>query len=316
MGIDNLHTLERHVFAGSGAFNLSQLPDRDIDLGFTEELGYGAGQLSPSHVSVMSQDPVISGGTTEIARFLTNIDALVGLAIPSTTVITSVAFYFQSAQLLGGIKAGSTHLSGTINKGMVIPSEVSVEQSGVATMTFDLHALYDGTNLPIVWADSQALASGTPAVDEQFTLGPTFINNVQVPGLQGMTWSFGIEVEKHSTDGQVYPLTMRIIRVTPMITLRTNDVVTASDFALSGTALDANTFKSYLQKLDNMGDRVAIATQEHVEILGSASQGFITVENLGGANQESHVSEIKIRPIVGSAAVYTIDATAAIPAFS
>ena len=75
MGIDNLHTLERHVFAGSGAFNLSQIPDREIDLGLTEEIGYGAGQLSPSHVSVMSQEPVISGGTTEIARFLTNIDA-------------------------------------------------------------------------------------------------------------------------------------------------------------------------------------------------------------------------------------------------
>jgi len=316
MGVDNLHTLERHVFAGSGAFNLSQIPDREIDLGITEELGYGAGQLSPSHVSVMSQAPVISGGTTEIARFLTNIDALLGLAIPSTTVITSVAFYFQSAQLLGGIKAGSSHLTGTLNKGMVIPTGVSVEQDGVATLNFDMHALYDGTNLPIVWADSQALASGTPAVDEQFTLGPTFINNVQVPGLQGMTWDFGIEVEKHSTDGQVYPLTMRIMRVTPMITLRSVDVVTASDFNLTGTALDANTFKTYIQKMDDEGDRVAIATTEHVEIAGTASQGFVTVENLGGANQESHVSEIKIRPTVGSGAVYTIDATAAIPAFS
>ena len=43
---------------------------------------------------------------------------------------------------------------------------------------------------------------------------------------------------------------------------------------------------------------------------------MITVSEISGANHESHRSEIKIMPTVGSAAVYAIDPTSAIPAFS
>lgn len=307
------HTLGSLVFSG---FNLTQVMARTLNIGINKVVNYASGQVSPSFVGVMSSDPMLDCSTTEIARFLTNVDASVGCPVSSTSTNTSLAAYFTKLQDLGTRASGTNHFSlASISKALVIPKTLTVDQDREATITFDVHLLSsDGTTAPYAYSDGIAIAPASILVDQKFTLGPALINGTQLDGLQGWSCDFGLSVTKTRASGGIYPYHAAIMTGAPKFSFRVLDTVALSTYALLGTAQGLTASDFYLLKMANMGSRTANATTEHIRFRVNASQGLFNPMESGGSNNEDNTTTIECQPIVGSSAIITVAAgTVAMP---
>lgn len=313
MAVNAIHTLSSIDVTGSSAFNLHQLNSRSMDPGIAMAINHASGQVSPSFAGVMKLDPMISGVTTELARFLTNVSALTGLYISGAAAYLTLDCYFAKMALGGVRDTGSTHVKvGGITKALIIPKQISATIDQEATVTFDIVLFSsDGTTAPWTYTGSSALPTAAYA-DEKFTVGTANINGTSVSNLIGITYDTGLSHISYRCDGFQYPTFVAIKTVNPTITLKTSDIVNLSTYGISGTAQSSTASNVYFKKMKNMGVRTADATAEHIKISTTASYGYITVEALSASNNDVAETGLKITPLVSAGAILTINTASAI----
>lgn len=316
MSVATVHTLYAvniDPITEANAVFIDQVQDQNLDPAIQEILSAGSGQVDPTHVAVMSQNPRIAFSTTALATMLAEVTSgffINGIKIDSDGTHDGAELWFQKLAKGGTRTAGANHIKMTVNEGLLLPRSISAMQGQVASLAMDLLAGYDGTNDPIVIAAAQAL-EGTPAVGELFTLGPVSINGVDLDGVQGVRLDTGLQEVALGGSGQVWPTFLGIMSRQPLITITTLDVSVLSTYGLSGTAQSATDSKIYLRKIAEGGARVADATAQHLSF--TIDEGHIRVRSIGGGHGAPQAAQLEIRPTYdGDNAILVMSAATAI----
>ena len=264
------------------------------------------GSVDPTYVAVMSQVPKVRFTSTALATIL-GACGISGAIIDSDATYPGLECWFQK-MAEGGVRAsGASHLKLTVNEGILVPITIRAGMDEPASIDLEATCSYDGSNDPIVIADSQSL-SGSPAVGELFTVGPVKINGTTLEGIQDATIDLGIQVLAQRGDGQVWPTYVAIMSRRPSIRVRTTDVVSLDTFGLSGAAQGATDSVVYFRKVSEGGTRVADGTAEHISL--TIDEGHISVEDVTAGQDGPGMSEVLVTPTYDETAAILVISTA------
>lgn len=289
--------------AHQGATIVDGVSEFNLDTDVNELIQAANGQVDPQFVALMGQAPKVSWTTSALARALAKI-GIGGYAIADD----DEAVFFLQAMAAGGTRAGTlSHLKLTLNEGIQVPRTLQGSQGGIATISYEAFATYDGTNDPVVLATSQTL-TGSPTVDELFTVGPVVINGAVLDGIQDITIDFGIGELIQAANGQVWPEFAGIMGRQPVITIRTVDSLAIDTFGLTGTAQGATDSLIHFRKLSEGGTRVADNVAEHIKI--TLDEGRITTRTVSGSQGSPIISELVFTPTFDGTAAIIVIATA------
>lgn len=299
MSVSRLHTLyavnlNTKTLAVSPVL-VDQVTDFRLSPEIREVIQAGDGDVDPTYVAVMGQSPRLRFTTTALATVLATC-GIDGEIIDADGSYPGLLAWFQKLAEGGTRESGSAHLQMTVKEGLLVPRVLRASQDGSASLDLEAIATYDGTNDPVVVADSQALA-GSPAVGELFTVGPVKVNGTALESIQDITVDLGIQEIIQSGDGQVWPTFVGILRRQPSITVRTTDAVSLATFGLEGSAI-STTAVAYFRKLAQGGLRVAEATVEHVSV--TVNDGRVSVREVSASQDSPAMSEVTITPRKGA----------------
>lgn len=297
MSIGTVHTLGALVFthASSGSFNVDAITDSNISMEITHRITHAAGRFKPSHTHTASAMPMIGYTTTDLATVLGSIDPDAGLAIDGGgSAFTSLDAFLTKMQTGGARASGSVNYRVRIVEALCTLGTLTLPHQGDATLSGEIHAVYDGTNAPFQFSEVQALPH-TPSVDEKFTLGPVEINGTALDGVQRVTITFGVNVLKLSAGDDYYATFACIAQVDPLIEIVTKEVPVLNDYGLTGTAVTSSDVVIYAKKYSKGSNFVADATAEHIKF--TIDDGVIVPRNAGGSNNAASDATLIVQPI-------------------
>ncbi len=306
-----------HGINANGTF-LSQLNDATPGLNSDNLIAYAAGHPFPLLNAIRGQLPSVPFTSTAVARIL---DLL--LALPPTDSIycgnTSAGntdLYYRKGLDLGVRVPAATaeHHRFRMAAAFYYWNTITATLQQDATIACQVAATYDGTNEPIVPLGSVALA-GTPLVDELYTMGPVYLNDVLVGDEQDWTLSSGIALETagggSDAGGALWPTFTGVRAFAPTVTFTNLGSPWGNITALAGTVITS--LDLYLRKKAQDGTHVANGSNVHIKI--SATNGLILPETTtGGINSPaSSALTAMLRAPDSSSDVLTIDTTSTIP---
>ncbi|KPL05255.1 hypothetical protein AMJ85_12030 [candidate division BRC1 bacterium SM23_51] len=174
---------------------IKQISSCRIDPGIQEMLVSGDSSLDNEHASLQTQEPIVRFTTTAITAAL-DLLGVGGLVIDEAGESNGVDLYFRRRAMGAGIADGDSHVKLTVNLGLMYPRILNVTHGGdPASIDGELACIYDGTNYPIVIAKNQALADLSPAINEVYTIGPWWVNDVRIALVQDLTVDFGLQTQ-------------------------------------------------------------------------------------------------------------------------
>jgi len=294
MPTSNIYVLREIEVVGGSPVYLVQCTQRSVDPALDLAINKASGMPEPSWVSVMNVKPMLSFSTTEITRAFTLMDYQAGCAIGAGLTYTALNAYFAKAADLGVRTSGSVNMKVANDRGLLIPTELSVAQGGEATIGASFYATAtDGVTAPTVVTTGSAASAATMEADQKYTLAKCSINGTTVNGVIGWSISFWAKHLTVSSDGGPYPKFCFIQDSDPIIKIRTNDAQNLSTFGLIGTAVSsASDF--YLGAMSKAGVRVANATTSHIRV--RAYQGLVTVGAVSASGNNPAECELTITP--------------------
>lgn len=299
------------VLNGAGPVTLSQITTRTVNPKPTVIYNSGSGQFSPSFAAVAGVSPEITFDTTEIARFVTNVPVLTGLAVAAAKTFTSADFFYEGKQDMGGRVGNLLSFKRTASKSMFVGRSITAEQGGEARLSATVLALStDGITSPLVDGDLVTAPNPTRAT-EKFTLGPVVINGTEVDSVIGVTIDFGLEIVASMEAGEPFPKFATINQLQPRITIRTTDVTLSSSFPYSGTDLSSGA-TVYLRKFQTSSIIYPNASAQHISFTLPSSQGIALPGSDSGSGAADVTQEIEMRPLEGAASMLTINPAVAI----
>lgn len=285
MGLSTLYAVN------TGTVLIDQIVAQNLDPALNFERASGDGDPRVKHISLMGGKPVIGLTSLALARTLAALGAT-GVAIAGGA---NDAEFFLQKMLQDGTREGTLkHEKWTVNAGLFVPRSLRATHDSFAEIECECHARYDGTNLPVAVTALQSLA-GSPAADEYFTVGPVKINGVDLGQVEEITVDFGLEVISRASDGNIWPTEMAIGAIAPEVTIRGLDANVLATFGLGGTAQGVTDSVLYFRKKVEGGANEPDASAVHIAI--SIAKGNISVESVGGANNDPAESVLKITPV-------------------
>lgn len=255
----------RHYPDGGSDTLIGGITDQNVELGTEVRRDRTSGQIYPEHQAIVSQKPGATFSTLQIARAL-DACGLLGTNILST--LNAGLELFAQAWTDGSTPAGaSSHKKYTIRKGLMIPRTLTVDHQQDAVLSYQVLAVYDGTNNPVVLAENQSLPAGL-VDDERFTLGKFTIAGITTGQAIRLSIDFGVAAETQGGDSDTWDTRSRIVAVEPTITLRGNDLHWFKDSGgigiLGASGTHANTIL-YLKRYQEGSTFVPDGTAEHIK---------------------------------------------------
>ncbi len=249
-----------------------------------------SGSVYPEFLSLTAQQPVASFSTLQIARAL-GVAGLTGLAITGT----GLKFYLRK-HAEGSTRAGaSSHRKFTINEGIIVPRSLTCDHQGDAELSYDVIITYDGSNDPVVIADSFSLPAGL-VDDQRFSLGSTTIGGIALAQIRQFQIDFGVNAVSEGADSDIWDRYVSIRNITPSLTLRGVDPewFSAAKIPLVGkVAVHANT-TVYLRKREEGATFLADGTAEHIKF---TADGLATIETLATVSGEEASETVLMMPL-------------------
>lgn len=235
------------------------------DLGTGTQLAseISAGNVYPEYPHLMGQQMVGTFSTIQIARALDNC----GLTGTSIADLTTGLKYYLRKHADGSTRAsGGSHNKYTIKKGIIVPTSLTCEHQGTATITFDVVITYDGSNVPIILAASQSLPAAQ-SDDQEFTLGPLTLESVLLDHVQQFTITFGLTPSSEGADSDIWDKYASIRTIKPSLSLTGSNPNWLADASIPLTGLrvtHANT-AFYLRKYAIGSTFVADGSAQHIK---------------------------------------------------
>lgn len=222
-----------------------------------------SGAVYPQHLSINAQKPVASFSTVQIARALDNC-ALTGTSIAGLGAGFKFYLYQHSE---GSTRAGaSSHRKLTINEGIIVPTSLTCDHQGDATLSYDIVLTYNGTNDIIVLADSQSVPT-VQGDTERFSLGKVTLESVLLESIRNLTINFGIDAVSEGADSEIWDRYASIRSIKPSLSLTGIDPewLAAANIPLIGKAATHTNTAIYLRKRAQGSTFETDGTAEHIK---------------------------------------------------
>ncbi len=288
-------------------------PDSGVGL-FEESAG---SETDREFVAARDIAPTMPFGTSDLS-LLTTI-GMSGVLIDCASGKPGITMFGRELPLgaLPTAVATANHVKMICSDGLLVPVSVRASHNGVAKLSCMLHgilgttATYSGAT-PFVFTNSQAITAGAGAVTKLYTTGPVKFtvsggSSSLVQGISDIAVSFGIMVNKESTDGDVYPSHIAIIGRMPKIEFTTKD---PQLIATIGDGVSVSAFAAYFRQVASSGQRTAPATATHCSVAGTA--GMVTPGSLSLQHKSSGSASFTYTPTKNTNTL-VLSATAAIP---
>jgi hypothetical protein len=263
-----------------GATVLGAVGRRGIRTGSEVRQEATSGEVYARFQALYAQNPMAEFGTKAIAA------ALAACGLTGTALTSGAPFIaYSQKQTEGGTRtSGSNHRTWTINEGLMYPRRIVCEHQGDATIEYQVLATYDGTNEPVVVADSVALPATTDA--ERFTIGAISLHDgttaYALDHCRRIEIDLGIAAETVGADSDIWPTSCRIVEIQPSITISGIDSEwwKSTKIPLTGRNITHTSTKLYLRKRAAGATFVADVTAEHVKFTAA---GLATIDGFDGS---------------------------------
>ncbi|MDQ3288916.1 MAG: hypothetical protein M3Q42_11800 [Pseudomonadota bacterium] len=226
---------------------------------------YVGGAVDPKAHLLASGKPQVSFGTRDLATLLGTVNPLLGLA----SAAGGSTFRLQERDEGQGVfLTTATHETLSLAKSHLLVNSLSARQDDAegAIAQCVAHALYDGTNEPILHATGADFSLLTPpAFTSEFFMGPVYHNGVQVAGVTEHSVEFGTQFMPFATDGDIWPRKGYVARRAPVIKFSTLKVGQVAALSKSLRAL-SGTLAIYFWKAVDNAARVAVGSSLHVKV--------------------------------------------------
>lgn len=257
------------TFGSSNPVILWQVDNVRLNPG-VERLVQGAQTVDVAFAGAIKQAPMLSFDTPAISRIAAAID-LYG------TTFGQVSVYFRQMEHGGSVQSGAKHTKLTLYSTLGLIRRISASQFAEATASVEIHASYDGTNLPLAITANQSLPAYTASAVEKFTVGPASLDGTDIDNIQSIDLDTGIALESNGQDGGEYVRFLAVREARPSITATSYNVDELSTIGVGGGSFDDAIF--FLRALTNTGAPVADTTAGHVKL--TATESHVTISDLG-----------------------------------
>ncbi len=304
-----LHTV---VISTATPIQINQVVDFDISPSLAKFFFYGSGQVDPTFAGIDSELPVLRVTSTALKSIIDGISTTAGIVIGSTV---TVRFYFQQAAPGGTRQSGSTgfYLEGAVGIGVI--DGISAEGGetftpATADVLFYLVSA-DGETAPLTRTGSVVLPA-LVATDQIFTVGPVFLNNVEVGAIESFRFTPNVKVDRSRGDGQPYPTFVFITRrgdeqEGPMVTVSTKHIDALG--SASSVAITSATTKLWLRSMKNGAVREATTASKHIKFVPA---GGIAVDK-GTNARDGGVAKLMIDFAATGAPAWAVTTLQAMP---
>lgn len=292
----------------AGGTTITQMTDVTPANNFQDLAEFSAGQTAPQYSGSQFATPDITFNSPQIASVLAAIDTE-GVAVDLSG--GNVDLHYKKGNPHGTREADASlvHLRGRLTTNALLYwTGLRASQGQLAEISCRLLPVWDGTNNPIIWTGSLALA-GTSQAAEQFTLGRIDLNGTNISAVQDLDWNNNVEPEEVGDSGEPFISYGGINRFSPQFTFRTRDTTVISTYGAVGTALTG--FEVYLRKKAASGINVADATAQHIKLFKASAAGTIKARQVSGLNGMAEVFVQLLKPSA-AADPFDISTTSAI----
>lgn len=193
-------------------------------------------------------------------------------------------------------KAGAVHTRYLLKKGLIVPQSLSVDHQGDAMITYQIVAVYDGTNEPLIQLVNQNLPT-LGSDTNRWTMSHAKVNNVTMGQKTSFNVDFGVETSTRGSDSDNYDSYASVDAVRPTVTIRTLDPTAFT--ALGGKAVIGKFGSSTLGSTNTwllLRRRDTLATSKSHIVIGMEGLGHITTPFDGQQNAPGEFG-VQISPI-------------------
>lgn len=283
--------------------NSTYIPYRKADLSpeLEKELLNSGARVAQSYRGTRAAKPMVSITTEAIASVL-GITGLYG------AVLTACEIYLVKHDA-AAVTSGSAHRKIAMTKALASVRSIDTGD-GIATLTIEVHGVYDGTNDVYTITDGVSLPT-QPRVTDVWYQGPIYIGSTEYL-VESSTFNPGTEVFKRISNGEVGPRFVGQLPAKPTISVQ------AADGVLHGLA-DAfgdnvsTVVMFYRKGATGSSLRVADATETHISL--TIPEALLTPDAISGTPGQAVAFGVMFDVgDDGTNAAVTLDTTAAIAA--
>ncbi len=288
---------------------LSGMTTQSINTGSQVSNEITSGNVYAEFLALTGQQPVAAFSTMQIARALDNVPIL-GTSIAGLGA--GLKFYLRKHEEGATRTAGSAHNKYTITEGIIVPTSLTVDHQGDASISYDIVITYDGSNSPIVLTVNQALP-GSQLDDQRFTLGKVVLESITFDHLKQMTINFGVSAVSEGADSEIWDRYASIRSVLPSLTLSGIDPDWFADakVPLLGLAVTHANTAFYLRKRANGNSFVADVTAEHIKFTAAGLATIDDAVQVSGQDPSGLTLNMPLK-FDGTNVPLTVDTTSAI----
>lgn len=309
MSVSTGHVLHGINFASPAAL-ITQLTDASPEMSTELMSSYAAGHPHPLFRSIVSQKPSINFSTPQLKTIL-DVCGLEGVDLSSG----NTDLYYRKLKDLGAREstAGTVHTRFRMAQGLLYWTGFTLPHEGQASIDCRILPTWDGTNAPLVPAGSLAVV-GTPAADEEWTIGKVVINGTQLVGCKEASYNSGWQLIEESSDGEPFTTFAGLQQTDPVWTIRSLELGAWATFGTGGTAVTS--WAIYGRKKAKHGTNTADASAVHLAFTGTS--GFIYPESTSGGGRQNQTPAVTglrlcLTAANSSTAPMAIATTSAIP---
>jgi len=273
--------------------------DINIDTGIDVLVAGDASRADPTMAAIKSCAPVVSFSSPAVSTLL----GAVGVGGAAITAFTATF----AACVSGGVFGASNHITVGMTGGIIIPKSVDATHNEQASISYEAHAAYDGSNAILdVATDASSLPTVSPLA-ELYTAGPALLSSPSATlSTSSCGVEFGISLEKGSDSGNYQPTRIWIAKREPELRVGHIDIGVLTIYG----AAQANAYVS-LRKVEEGATRVAAATEEHIQF--KAVVGLAYPGEVSGTGQSTASDEVILKCIKsGENDPITVDTTFAL----
>lgn len=288
--------------AGSGTLDLTQMSGFSVVPNATHTGVRVGGSLDRLGQVMSKARPNVDLRTKDLATALAQITPTVGLLVEDTAT-----FRLLERSEGGGFKTGTENVTITGHKGLIVPTELTVEQEADegADLSLRYFPVAEGATAPLTFADGVDLdASPAAAFTAMYFLGGVYQNGTEICGVQRASIDFGLDAKGIVKCVGAYPQGVLIQDRNPSIRIQMTKVDWLASKSLFIESVNT-TFRVYFQKATTGTDRVAVATAGHVYV--GCTAGSIEFPNVGGDAPDDATVELVVHP-TGTLVVNTASA--------
>lgn len=236
-------------------------------------------------------NPVVNFATRDLTTFFGAVSPTVGLAATGNTTIR-----LMEREEGGAFVTSADNVTLTATGGLMIPVSISAERDSTdgAVLQAQFIPKYDGTNLPLVIADSVDFsAAPAAAFTSQFYLGPVYHNAAEIVGVVSSSVEFGITVSAVPHNPGPYNKSLCVVDIAPRLVFAVTKCDAVAAVNMFSRALTSSV-ALYYQKGTASTDRVAVGTSAHCKV--SCTAGAIETQEIGGEAGQDALLQVTVHP--------------------